>query len=182
MVSQPTESSVATIFLESVRARFASLKQQAEGAIEQVEDPDLYWSPDPELNSIAVLVQHLAGNMLSRWTDFLTSDGEKPWRDRDREFVSDATVSRPELMRRWAEGWECLSSALSRLTAEDLGKTVAIRGQRLPAADAILWQFSHYASHVGQIVFLAKHRRGAAWRTLSIPRGGSRAYPPQSKD
>lgn len=175
-------SSVAVLFLESARARFAGLRQLADRALEQVEDQELYWSPDPESNRIAVLLQHLSGNLISRWTDFLTTDGEKPWRDRESEFVSNPAPDRAELMRRWAEGWECLQSALDGFTAEDLRKTVLIRGQNLSVVDAIHRQLSHYASHIGQIVFLAKHRRGSAWRGLSIPRGGSRGHRPRARD
>jgi hypothetical protein len=128
-----------------------------------------------------VLVKHLHGNMMSRWTDFLTSDGEKPWRDRDGEFEPD-TLRRSQLMKRWDEGWACLFDALSKLRPKDLGKPVTVRGSEISALDAILRQLSHYASHVGQIVFLAKQLRGADWRTLSIPRGQSKSYSPKGRD
>jgi hypothetical protein len=173
MADPSPAASLASLFLDSARDRFAALRRMAERALEQVEDADLFWSPDPESNSIAILLQHVSGNLISRWTEFLTSDGEKPWRDRDREFVSDPGAGRGELMKRWAEGWECLSRALAGLSAADLEKQVVIRGESLTVIDAIHRQLAHYASHIGQIVFLAKHRRGPAWRTLSIARGRS---------
>lgn len=149
--------------------RFRDLKTLGERAMAQAADEDLFWMPGRESNSIAILIQHLAGNMLSRWTDFLTSDGEKPHRQRDAEFEHSPTT-RAELMERWEAGWQCLFSALAALGEGDLGKTVTIRGEGHSVVDAILRQLAHYGQHVGQIVYLAKARREDAWQSLSIPR------------
>jgi len=173
---------VAALFFESMAYRFAALKDLGDKALAQLEDADLYWAPGEESNSIAVIIQHLHGNMLSRWTDFLTSDGNKPWRDRDGEFDPTKNFSRDELMRRWDEGWACLTNAIQALGPEDLTKEVTIRGQALGVIDAIERQLSHYAYHVGQLVFLARMRRGAQWQTLSISRGASQSYTPTKRD
>ena len=141
----------------------------------QVADDQLTHVLDPEMNSIAQIVKHMTGNMRSRWTNFLTSDGEKPDRNRDSEFV-EPPVNREQLMSIWEEGWKRVFEALEPLTDEDLSRTVIIRGEPHSVMQAINRQIAHYASHVGQIVFLAKHLQHASWKSLSIPRGKSVEY------
>ena len=140
--------------------------------MEQVQDEELVRVLDDEMNSIAVIVKHMAGNMRSRFTDFLTSDGEKPNRDRDSEFV-DPPATRPELLALWEEGWRCLFSAIEPLSDHDLSRTVTIRGEAHSVMQAINRQLSHYAYHTGQIVMLGKHFRSTNWKSLTIPRGKS---------
>jgi hypothetical protein len=158
-----------TAYLEDVVKRFQELRQQCDRAIAQV--PYEQWSRrlGPESNSIVTLMLHLSGNMLSRWTDFLTTDGEKPTRDRDSEF-EDTALSREALLARWEKGWTCLFDALAVLTESDLDRVVTIRAQTMSVVEAIHRQLTHYAAHTGQIIFLAKHLAGAQWQTLSIPR------------
>lgn len=162
----------STSYHEESLAWFRSCKKQAEDAMVQVTDQQLFAPLDPESNSIAIIVKHMAGNMRSRWTDFLTSDGEKPDRDRDSEF-EDAPVTRDDLMRLWDAGWKCLFTALEPLSDADLGRTITIRGEAHSVMQAINRQVAHYAGHVGQIVLLAKHFQQGQWRSLSIPRGKS---------
>jgi uncharacterized damage-inducible protein DinB len=150
-------------------------KSLAEKAIAQISDDALFHAPDEKSNSIHVIVKHLHGNMLSRWTDFLTTDGEKEWRKRDEEFEETPT-SRAELMRLWEEGWACLFAALNGLTEDDLQKTVYIRNMGQSVEDAIMRQMAHYAYHVGQIVYLARLLNEGDWTTLTIPKGNSNAY------
>lgn len=164
----PTVSGGA-VFLSSAIARFQSQKELAEKALAQIGDEDLFWSPGEESNSIAILMQHVAGNMLSRWTDFLTTDGEKPSRQRDAEFEA-GLRTREELMESWNAGWKCLFDAVTPLRDEDLLKTITIRNEPHSVIDAILRQLSHYSQHVGQIVYIAKSRRDTSWQTLSMPR------------
>jgi hypothetical protein len=156
-------------YLESVKKRFRTYKELGEKAIAQVSDEQLHYSADPESNSIAVIMQHMHGNMMSRWTDFLTTDGEKQWRERDAEF-EEQKLTRDGLLKLWNEGWSCLFKALDGLRADDLVKTVHIRNEPLTAVDAINRQLAHYPYHVGQIVFIAKHLAGAKWNTLSMPK------------
>jgi hypothetical protein len=158
------------------------MKALAEKAMAQIDEADLLWEPAPRVNSVAVQVQHLHGNMLSRWTDFLTTDGEKPTRERDAEFIPDASWTREELTAVWEEGWQCLFSALDALAPDDLLKQVTIRGEAMSALDAIERQMSHYAYHVGQIVYIGKIRKGKDWKYLSIPPGESRKYQPSGRD
>jgi len=153
---------------------YRRLQEQAERAMAQVDDEAIFATLGAGDNSIAILVKHMAGNMRSRWTDFLTADGEKPDRDRDSEFVIEPGDTRETLMARWLRGWEALFEAISPLSAADLGRTVTIRSEPFTAIQAIQRQLSHYAAHVGQIVLLAKHHAGERWATLSIPRGRSR--------
>ena len=156
-------------------ADFRRIKRLAEKAMDQLEDDDYHQPPDAEANSVAVLIRHLSGNMLSRWTNFLTTDGEKESRQRDTEFVDE--VEGPDALReRWDRGWSCLFEALDNLGAEDLTRTVHIRGEAHTVVEAISRQMWHYGSHVGQIIYIAKQRRAADWRTLSIPRGKSEEY------
>ena len=159
-------------YLEDSLSLFRHYKKLAEGALAQVSDEQLLEALDPEMNSIAIIVKHMAGNMRSRWTDFLTSDGEKPDRNRDGEFV-DAPSSREGLMRMWEEGWDCVFSALTPLAEADLGRSVAIRGEPHSVMQTINRQIAHYAYHVGQIVFLAKHLESSNWKSLSVPRNRS---------
>ncbi len=161
-------------YLDDTLLQLRKLKTLADSALAQIEEPHLFVPLDPESNSISMLVKHMAGNMRSRWTDFLTSDGEKPDRNRDSEFVVDPQQSRAEILAAWEDGWQRVFDALSALRPEDLSKSVRIRGEAHSVVEAINRQLAHYAMHVGQIVMLAKHYAGPGWRTLSIPKGGSR--------
>jgi len=172
-------ATLAEMFLDSARKRFESLKRVGEGALEQVNEADFGWAPNKETNSIRIQVQHLRGNMISRWTDPLTTDGDKPTRDRDGEFIADGFMGRSEIMALWEEGWGVLLAALSALTGDDLTKTIFIRGEAHTVLDAINRQLMHVAYHVGQIVQISKERVGERWRNLSIPRGKSREYTPK---
>ena len=147
----------------------------AERAFEQLEDEDFFFRLNPRQNSIHVIVKHMAGNMRSRFTDFLTTDGEKPDRGRDSEFVEDV-VPREQIMRTWEAGWATVFAALQPLTDADLSKTVRLRGEPLSGAEAIVRQVEHYGYHVGQILLIAKHVRGEKWNYLTIPPGGSAAF------
>lgn len=163
----------AAAYLDEARRAFRGYKRMGEGAMAQVSDADFFRLLDPEANSIALLVKHLAGNMRSRFTDFLTSDGEKPDRHRDTEFEQAAADTRAALMARWEEGWRLVFAALEPLAPADLGRQVAIRQTPHSVLQAVNRQLLHYAYHVGQIVFLAKHFAGPNWKSLSIPRGKS---------
>jgi hypothetical protein len=167
-----TADELGRTYLDEARRQFRGYKRMGEDAIAQCTDDELFHTLDPESNSIAILVQHISGNQRSRFTDFLTSDGEKPNRNRDQEFEP-VVKTREELMRRWEEGWTILFNTLQSLTPEDLTKQVTIRGETYSALRAINRQIAHYANHIGQIVFLAKHYRSSQWKTLSIPRGKS---------
>lgn len=156
--------------------QFHGQKKLAEKALAQVSDEEFFRRLDPESNSLALVVKHLAGNMRSRWTDFRTSDGEKPDRRRDTEFELGAGDTRAALMERWERGWRCVFEAVEALRGEDLLLTVAIRGEPHTVLKAINRQLTHYAHHIGQIVFLAKHLAGPRWKTLSIPRGKSEEW------
>jgi hypothetical protein len=164
-----------TSYVEDSLAVFRYYKQLAERAMAQVTDEQLFVALDPEANSIAVIVKHMAGNMRSRWTDFLTSDGEKPDRNRDSEFV-DPPAAREALMKLWEDGWACVFNALTPLSDADLGRTVTIRGEPHSVMQAVNRQVAHYAHHVGQIVFLAKHLAHGSWNSLSIPRNRSAEF------
>jgi hypothetical protein len=153
---------LAQHFLDEALNSYRSIKAQGDKAL--------------AANSIGILIKHLSGNMLSRWTDFLTTDGEKPDRDRDMEFVLTPETSRDELLARWEEGWRCTFDALESLRAEDVERVVMIRNEPHTVLKAIIRQNSHYAQHVGQIVFLAKHFRSREWKTLSIPRNRSAEF------
>jgi hypothetical protein len=157
-------------FLRIVAGELNKLKTLGDKAIAQVDDDYLRLRLDEESNSIDILVRHLAGNMLSRWTDFLTTDGEKPSRNRDAEFEPAPNLSRADLLVAWEKGWACLFGTLALLRPENLRQVVRIAGKELSVTDAILRQFAHYAAHVGQIVFLAKHFEGSHWQSLSVPR------------
>ena len=161
-----------TSYLEDSLAIFRQYKRMAEGAMAQVTDEHLFATLDDEMNSIAVIVKHMTGNMRSRWTDFLNTDGEKPDRNRDGEFV-DPPSSREALIKAWEDGWGRVFSALTPLTDADLGRTVSIRGEPHSVMQAVNRQIAHYALHVGQIVFLAKHLQSSNWKSLSVPRNRS---------
>jgi uncharacterized damage-inducible protein DinB len=166
---------VASAYLDDSFRAFRGYRNLAEGAIAQLGDDELFRQLDAEANSIAVLMQHIAGNMRSRWTDFLTTDGEKPDRHRDREFEA-RTVSRDELMREWNAAWDLMLGAIQALQPADVLREITIRGEQHTVLWAIQRQVTHYAYHVGQIVFLAKHFRGAEWKSLSIPKGQSEQF------
>lgn len=164
--------------VHSIRTEYHRYRRMCELALEQVSDADLAYRPSEESNSLAIIVRHLSGNLRSRFTDFLTSDGEKPWRARDEEFEP-PEGGRDQLMVRWGEAWDVVDQSLRDV--EDAGpdvmaRTVHIRGQGLSVQDAYLRSIAHVAYHTGQIVWLARECAGPAWRTLSIPRGGSAAY------
>jgi hypothetical protein len=161
-------------YLDDSRHQLRKLKAQADKAVAQIGDEHLFATLDPESNSIAALMKHISGNMRSRWTDFLTSDGEKPDRDRDTEFELTPADTAAQIKARWETGWSILFKTLESLKPEDLQKNVAIRGEAHTVIEAINRQATHYAAHVGQIVLLAKHYAGARWQTLSIPKGKSR--------
>ncbi len=167
---------VATHYLEEVRRQFRGHKRLAEGAMAQLKDEELFVALDPESNSIAILVKHLVGNMRSRFTDFLTSDGEKPDRNRDQEFEINSATTRADVMRWWEEGWARVFVAIEALKPEDVMRSVTIRGEPHTVLQAINRQIAHYAQHTGQIVFLAKHFRSSEWKTLSVPRGKSKDF------
>ena len=174
MVAQGAD--VATTYLTEALAGMRALKELADRAIAQASDEDLFRQLDDEANSIAVVMRHVAGNIRSRWTDFLTTDGEKPNRGRDGEFEAPPSRERSAILAEWESAWGVLFSTFASLTPADLMRTVTIRGEPHSVLRAIERQNRHYASHVGQIVLLAKHWRGSAWKTLSIPRGKSSEY------
>lgn len=147
----------------------------AEKAIDQLNDADMHYKPDSESNSIAIIMKHMSGNMISRWTDFLTTDGEKPTRNRDGEF-EEGKETKQQLVQVWEKGYSVFLNTIDSLTENDLEKTVVIRNEKLSVIQAINRQTSHYSYHVGQIVFLAKHIRSSNWKTLSIPKGKSNEH------
>src|ERR1700722_5813764 len=161
-----------TSYIEDSLALFRQHKRLAEGAMGQVTDEQLRATLDPKTNSIATIVKHMSGNMRSRWSDFLTTDGEKPSRDRDKEFV-DPPATRKALMDAWEDGWARLFAALAPLSDADLARTVTIRGEAHSVMQAINRQVAHYSLHVGQIVMLAKHFAGHRWQSLSVPKNRS---------
>lgn len=161
--------------LKNTISVFDYYKTLGEKAMAQITDEALFQMPDEKSNSISVIVKHLHGNMLSRWTDFLTTDGEKEWRDRDSEF-EETIETRDEVMKQWNEGWACVFSALNTLHPEDFDKTVYIRNMGQTVLEAIMRQMAHYAYHIGQIVYLARLFNEGDWKTLTIPKGGSAAY------
>lgn len=162
-------------YLKDVIKLFEYYRVLGEKAMDQVEENDLFWQFDPHSNSIAVIVKHISGNMLSRWTDFLSSDGEKTWRDRDSEFEADLRTKK-QVIETWSTGWDCLFSTLNKLKGSDMTKTIYIRNTGHSVSEAINRQLAHYAAHVGQIVLLAKMIKKEAWQSLSIPKGGSNDF------
>lgn len=177
-MKQATEitQTAATHYLEEARRQMRGNKRLAEAAMAQLEDEDLFVGIDAEANSIAILIKHMAGNMRSRFTNFLTTDGEKPNRFRDQEFEWTGSTTRADMMKLWEEGWNCVFAAIDALTPEDVMNTVTIRNEPHTVLQAINRQIAHYAYHTGQIVFLAKHLRSSEWKSLSIPRGKSEDY------
>ncbi|HEX9918097.1 MAG TPA: DUF1572 family protein [Pyrinomonadaceae bacterium] len=167
---------LAEYFLEDALAVFRKYKKLAEDAMAQLDDEQFFAQIDPAANSVAVIVKHLAGNMRSRWSDFLTTDGEKPDRDRDAEFRPGAGTTRAEVTNSWEAGWQCVFAAVEPLDASDLMCTVTIRGEAHTVVKAINRQLAHYAYHVGQIVLLAKHLKSENWESLSIAPGASEAF------
>lgn len=165
---------ISNFHVDAVKT-FRAYKKMADRAMEQVPDDEFFKAIDAEANSIAVIVKHIAGNQISRWTDFLTSDGEKPDRNRDTEFemIGDTRESLTEF---WERGWQALFDAIESLTANDFSRTVLIRGEPHTIAEAINRQLTHYAYHIGQIVLLAKHFRSAEWKTLSVPKNRSAEF------
>jgi hypothetical protein len=161
---------VDAVFIADVRAQFEKLRDQAERALAQVTDDQLHATLDPESNSLAILVRHMAGNLRSRFTDFMMTDGEKPDRNRDGEFELGRPLTRAELMADWEAGWAALFGTLAALEPDDLLRELTIRQEPMTVLVALNRALTHHASHVGQVVFLAKHLSGPAWQTLSIPR------------
>lgn len=162
-------------YLKSVRKQFEYYKMLGDKTFDQLTDEQLFWQYNEESNSIAIIVKHLWGNMLSRWTDFLTTDGEKEWRDRDAEFENNIS-DRAELLAKWNEGWNCLFAALDSLNEANFGSIIYIRNQGHTVMEAINRQLAHYPYHIGQIVFIGKMVSNGRWTSLSIPRGKSKAY------
>jgi hypothetical protein len=160
---------IASAYIESVLKRFSSYKELGEKTFAQLNEKDFHFTINDASNSIALIIQHMHGNMLSRWTNFLTEDGEKTWRARDEEFESQE-YSKDRLLELWKEGWECLLKALGALQDEDLIKTIYIRNEPMTALDAINRQLAHYSYHVGQIVFIGKVILNQDWKSLSIPK------------
>ena len=162
-------------YLPSIKKEFERYKRLGEKTFEQLTDEQLFYQFNKESNSIAIIIKHLRGNMLSRWTDFLTTDGEKEWRNREDEFENN-TKNRQDLIHQWNEGWECLFDAIEELSEKELGKHVYIRNEKHSVLEALNRQLTHYAYHIGQIVFIGKTLCGKKWRSLSIPKGQSGAY------
>ena len=163
-------------YLNDSLATFRAYKKLAERALAQISDEELFATIDDESNSIAVVMKHLARNMISRWTDFLTSDGEKPDRNRDLEFVIEAQDTKAELFAYWEKGWDCLLNALESLRPAEFERKALIRGEEHTIVQAVNRQLTHYAYHVGQIVFLAKHFRSKEWKSLSVPKNRSASF------
>lgn len=162
-------------YLSSVRKQFEYYKALGDRTFAQLSDEQLFWQYHSNSNSIAIIVKHLWGNMLSRWTDFLTSDGEKEWRARDAEFESDIQ-NRAELLEKWDAGWSCIFTALDGVNADNFDTVIYIRNMGHTITEAINRQLAHYAYHIGQIVFLGRMQAGDKWQSLSIPKGGSKSY------
>jgi uncharacterized damage-inducible protein DinB len=162
-------------YLEDATASFRAYKKLAEKALDQLSEEQYFQTIDDESNSVAVIMKHIAGNSISRWTDFLTTDGEKPNRNRDSEFIIEPQTSKQEITEYWERGWQTLFSTLESLGPQDFDRKVTIRSQEHTIVQAINRQLTHYAYHIGQIVFLAKHLRSADWHSLSIPKGSSAA-------
>jgi uncharacterized damage-inducible protein DinB len=162
-------------FLDTAIKRVSYYKELGDKTFAQLADADFYWQPNESSNSIAIIIQHMAGNMLSRWTNFLSEDGEKEWRNRDEEFEQ-RNLDRKELLALWEKGWACFLDTLKQLNEEDLLKNIYIRSEPLTVTDAINRQLAHYPYHVGQIVYLGRMIKDAEWKNLSIPKGQSQQY------
>ena len=155
--------------------RFQYYKNIADQTFEQLEEPQLFWQYNPESNSIATIVKHISGNMISRWTNFLTEDGEKEWRNRDAEFENDIQ-SKAEMLEMWEKGWLVLFDALNQVNDDNINSIILIRGEKISVVDALLRQLAHYPYHIGQIIYLAKMLKNDDWKTLSIARNKSQEY------
>jgi len=166
---------IEQIYLDVIGKRFKNLKELGDKALSQLNHEQYHWTINEESNSIAIIVKHISGNMISRWTDFLTTDGEKSTRNRDNEFIDSITTTE-EILTIWEKGWQVFLDALEQLTEADLVKVITIRGEQHSVIDAIERQMSHYAQHVGQIIYIAKQVTGSQWQTLSIPRGQSQIF------
>ena len=166
---------IGKAYLESIIRRMKIYKALGDKAFEQLEEKDFHFQPNEECNSIAIILQHIGGNMLSRFTNFLTEDGEKEWRQRDDEFEIHR-FSKQQLIDIWEKGWKCFLDTMESLTEDDLLKTIYIRKEPLTVIDAINRQFAHYPYHIGQIIFIGKIIKGREWNSLSIPKGKSQAY------
>jgi uncharacterized damage-inducible protein DinB len=169
-------SDVGAQYLEEVFRGLRGHKRLADGAIAQLSEQQFFAQPDPESNSVAIIVRHIAGNLRSRFTDFLTSDGEKPDRHRDQEFLVASGTTREEVLRWWEQGWQIAFDAIQSLQADDLERRVTIRGQPHSVLQALNRALAHCAYHAGQIAFLAKHWKGAEWKSLSVPKGQSEQH------
>jgi hypothetical protein len=172
---------VGKIFLASAIKRLQYYKELGDKTLNVLNEQDMHFIPAEENNSIAVIIQHMHGNMLSRWTNFLTTDGEKEWRKRDAEF-EDQNLSKEKLLQLWEEGWKCFLDALQSLTDNDLEKNIEIRNENLSVVDAINRQLAHYPYHVGQIISIAKIIKKQGWQSLSIPKGESMAFNKSTED
>ncbi len=166
---------LSAAFLQSAIKRVSYYKALADKTFVQLDESHFHFKPNKENNSIAIIIQHVAGNMLSRWTDFLTTDGEKEWRNRDKEF-EEQVLTKDELSLYWNKGWDCFLNSLQQLTGDDLMKTVHIRGEEILVVDAINRQLAHYPYHVGQIIYIAKIIMDKGFQNLSVPKGNSREY------
>lgn len=167
--------SIGKEYLATAIKRMKYYKDLGEKTFDQLEEKDFHFQPSSESNSIAIIIQHMTGNMLSRWTNFLTEDGEKEWRDRDDEFEIHQ-YSKQQIIDTWNKGWNCFLQAVESLTENDLTKTVSIRQEQLSVIDAITRQIAHYPYHIGQIVFVGRLIKNKEWKNLSIPKGQSQAY------
>ena len=170
------DQTVAAAYYHEARRSFRGYKRLAEGAFAQLQDADFFYTPDPESNSSALIVKHMSGNQRSRFTDFLASDGEKPNRRRDHEFELETGATREQVMRWWDDGWQIAFQALDSLKPEDIARTVYIRGDAHSVMQAINRQVTHYAHHIGQILYIAKLIRKSEWKSLSIPKGKSEEF------
>lgn len=170
-----TQKAMIENYLESIKKQFAYYRALGDKTFDQLSDSELFWEYSSDNNSIAIIVNHLWGNMLSRWTDFLTTDGEKEWRNRDEEF-EDRIKTKEELLSKWNEGWDCLFQALDLVSADNLEQIVYIRNMGHTVIEAVNRQLAHYAYHVGQITYLGKMIKGDQWQNLSVPKGDSKTY------
>ena len=164
-----------TEFLNSIRIQFEYYKSVGEKTFDQLDEKDLFWQYNEESNSIAIIVNHLWGNMKSRWTDFLTTDGEKEWRDRDLEFES-VIQTKNGLREKWNDGWKCLFDALASVNTENFGTKIYIRDQEHSIIEAVNRQLAHYSYHIGQIVYIGRMIKGSEWKSLTIPKGKSTEF------
>lgn len=166
---------IAQTYLQVIQKRFNNVKELGDGALAQLEGAELHWAYNEESNSVAVIVKHVSGNMISRWTDFLTTDGEKTTRNRDDEFINSLST-KEAILAVWEEGWQVFLDALASIKEFDLQGHVTIRGEKLAVIDAIERQMAHYSQHIGQMIYIAKQVKGSEWQTLSIARGQSQAF------